>query len=189
MSDKDNDHDEQFEDDVTIDDEEDTTHPQEALKKLRNKLKECEKQKQEYLTSWQRDKADFINVRRKDEEEKEHFKKFAKEQFVSELIPVLDSFEMAFSNKDAWNETPKEWRVGVEYIHSQFMAVLEGNDVKLIKPIGEEFDPQFHDALETVDVDNKEKDGIITDIVRTGYMLGDKVIRTAKVKVGRYKEQ
>ena len=86
------------------------------IKKLREKLKKAESEKQEYLTGWQRDKAEFINARKRDQEDKQSFIKFANENLVSELIPVMESFDMAMGNKEAWETVDKNWRIGVEYI-------------------------------------------------------------------------
>src|SRR3989338_4076705 len=86
-----------------------------AVKKLREKLKICEQERQEYLSGWQRAKADLINARKRDEEGMRELAKFANEGLIVELIPVLDSFEMAMKNKEAWDKVEKNWRVGVEY--------------------------------------------------------------------------
>jgi molecular chaperone GrpE len=161
---------------------------QEEIKKLKEKIKECEKTKNEYMDGWQRAKAEFVNLRKRDEEANKEFLKFAKEDIIKQLIPVLDSFEIAFSNKEEWEKTPKEWRTGIESIHSQLIKILEHNHVKQINPIGETFDPKFHDSVQLVKVSDKEKDNKVTEVVQKGYILYDKVIRTAKVKIGEYEE-
>ena len=74
----------------------------EVIKKLREKLKTTQKERDEYLAGWQRAKADLINARQRDETDKKEFVKFANERLVDGLIPVLDSFELAFNNKESW---------------------------------------------------------------------------------------
>jgi len=83
------------------------------LKKLRVELKESKKQSQEYLTGWQKERADFANY--KSEEEKKRSERIAgmKLNLISDFFPVLDSFDMAFSNKEAWEKVDSAWRTGV----------------------------------------------------------------------------
>jgi molecular chaperone GrpE (heat shock protein) len=76
----------------------------EAVKKLKEKLKKSEAERLEYLTGWQRSKADLINARKRDETDRQEFTKYANENLISELISVLDSFDMAIGNKEAWKK-------------------------------------------------------------------------------------
>ncbi len=158
------------------------------IKALRTKLKETEEEKQRYLNNWQRAQADFINIRKRDEEAKKDFVKFASEALVSELLPVADSFNMAFANKDAWEKVDKNWRSGVEYIYSQLMNVLKERGLTEFDPLGEVFDASKHEALGTIAADTKENDHKVLEVIQKGYMLHDKVVRPAKVKVGDFNE-
>jgi molecular chaperone GrpE len=157
------------------------------VKKLRQKIKDLEEKSQEYLTGWQRERADSINLKKRLEEEKKEFAKFAKEDISTELISVLDSFESAFKNKEAWEKVDKNWRVGVEYIHTQLINVLGNHGVSIISPLGEKFDPQRDDAVESVPVENEKDDGKIIEVLNNGYKFHGKIIRAPKVKVGEYK--
>ncbi len=150
-------------------------------KKLREKLKKCTEEKQEYLDGWQRAKADLVNAKKNFEEEKKDFAKFAKGDLISQIIPVLDSFDMAFKNT---NGVPEQWLKGVEYIYNQMMSVLQENGVQQINPLGEKFDLNKHTALEMVKVDDENQAGIILEVVQKGYELNGKILREAKVKVG-----
>lgn len=177
------------EDDIKFDEniDEDGEHDQGALiKKLRQRIKELEGKVQEYLTGWQKERADSVNLRKRLEEEKKEFAKFAKEDISTELISVLDSFDSAFKNKEAWEKVDKNWRVGVEYIHSQLVNVLSNHGVSIIAPLGEKFDPQRDEAIENVPVENAEDDHKILEVVSVGYRLQNKIIRAPKVKVGEY---
>ncbi len=172
-------------DDVVI--EEDDT--QEAkMKKIKAKLAKCLIENKENLLGWQRSRADFINAKKENEEKLKELISFSRGDFISQILPVVDSFEMAFSNKDAWEKVDKNWRVGVEYIYSQLLSVLENNGLKQVDPIGEKFDPNFHISMEMVDIDTKKDDGIIVDVIQKGYKHEGKVIRPASVKVARYKK-
>ena len=152
---------------------------QETIKNLREKLKKAVAEKQEYLTGWQKDKADFINARKRDEESQKEFIKYSNEGLIAELFPVLDSFNMAMGNKDVWEKVDKNWRVGVEYIASQLKKVLEDHGLKEIDPIGQKFDPMRDEAIE----DGKESD-IVTTVINKGYSLNGKIVKAPKVKVG-----
>ena len=159
---------------------------QEKVKKLKEKIKELEKKNAELLDSWQRDKADFINVRKKDEGEKLEFLKFSKADIISELIPVLDSFESAFKNKEAWEKVDKNWRTGVEYIHSQLFNTLTQHGLKVINPIGLPYDHNRDEAIETIKVENEKDNDKVLEVVQVGYKLNGKEVRPPKVRIGHF---
>jgi len=175
-------------DDVIFDDTDEVIGDEsltQKVKALKAELLQVKKEKTDILTELQKAKADFVNMRKRDENEKKDFVKFAKEGILSDFIPALDSFDMAFSNKDAWEKVPKEWRVGVEYIYNQLVGIFSQNGVEQIDPLGKIFDPQQHDALEMVPVEDKTDDHKIIAVVQKGYEMLGKTIRPAKVKVGK----
>lgn len=167
---------------------EESDDPAAQVKKLREKLKIAVDEKQKYLDGWQRERATILNLRKKDEEAKQQFMKYAEEEFMMDLIPVLDSFTMARANKEAWEKVDKNWRVGVEIIQSQLNSVLEKHGIELVDPIGQEYDPTIHEAIEMIPAQATEQDGKIIEVVQKGYKLHDKIIRAPKVKVGEYKK-
>jgi molecular chaperone GrpE len=154
-----------------------------TIKKLREKLRACGEEKQQYLLGWQRTKADFVNMKKAEEEYRKDFLKFANQGLIEELLPVVESFQMAFSNKEAWEKVDKNWRTGVEYIYGKLMSALEQHGLKEINPVGEKFDPARHDSFENVPTNKKEEDHIITAVVQKGYELHGRVIRPPKVVV------
>lgn len=154
-----------------------------TLKKLRKDLKDARKEKEEYLTSWQRERADFQNYKKDEATRIARIKDLSKEAFVEELLPVLDAYDLAFSNKEAWESVDKNWRMGVEYIHAQLIKVLSDNGVTEISPvIGGDVDPNTHEALEIVEGDSSQS-GKIAFVVQKGYRSSDRVIRPARIKV------
>jgi molecular chaperone GrpE len=155
-----------------------------TIKKLREKLEVCVEEKQKYLDNWQRDKAEFLNARKRDKEANEQLVKYAKEDLLADLIPVLDSFDMAFGNKEAWEKVDKNWRMGVEFIHTQLMNVLGNNKLCEINPLGQKFDPTRDEAVEYEKVTDPAEDHIITKVVQKGYSLNGKILKAPKVKVG-----
>ncbi len=177
---------EEASDDVVFEDNTEVTGADYTAKtkQLKEKIKELEKKNTELLDGWQRDKADFINSKRLAEEERKEFMKFAKADLISELLGPLDSFDGAFKNKEAWEKVDKNWRVGVEYIHSQLVSTLTQHGLKVINPIGEMYDSKRDEAVETVKVDDKAEDGKIIEVMQVGYELNGKELRAPKVKVG-----
>jgi molecular chaperone GrpE len=157
---------------------------QETIKKLREKLKTAQSEKTEYLTGWQRAKADLINARKRDEERQRELAHFANERLIVELIPVLESFDMAMNNKEAWEKADKNWRIGVEYIAQQLRKVLEDNGLSELNPIGQPFDIMTHEATEHEKVTDPGKAGKVTAVISKGYALNGKIIKAPKVKVG-----
>lgn len=177
-------------DDVVIEPEtgsDSVADPTLLLKSLKEKLKLSQKERQEYLDGWQRAKADFINAKKREEEEREEFVKFSREELIKELLPALDSFHTAFGNKEAWEKVDLNWRMGVQHIYSQLRGVLEKHGVTLIEPkVGEPFDPKKHASIGTVPVTEKEHDHTIMEVFQKGYALHGTILQPAKVKIGEY---
>lgn len=158
--------------------------PKDTIKRLREKLKECTAKKQEYLSGWQRAKADLVNSKKEFDRERERIKQRGKESVINDLLPALDSFAMAMADTDSWEAVDEEWRTGVEQIHSQLLTALEKNDVVQIKPDeGDDFDPQLHSSVDTESASSEEMDNTIARCEQTGYRLDDRVIRSAQVVV------
>ena len=176
------------EEDVVFEDNVEVTGAdyKQKVDKLRLRIKDLEKKNAELLLGWQRDKADFINARKQDEEKKKQFIKFSKEDIINELLPVLDSFESAMKNKELWEKVDKNWRTGVEYIHSQLITVLTQNGLAVINPEGQMYDHIRDEAVENVSVENESDNGKILLVVQVGYSLNGKEIRAPKVKVGEF---
>ncbi len=150
--------------DIVIEDDPESSASASAEKKLREKLKNAESKAKEYLDGWQRAQADFANLRKRDEEEKREFMKFAKASLVEELLPVLDSFNIALSggHKD------------LEPLFLQMMSVLKSSGLEELDPVGLAFSP--------------EEDQKVLEVLQKGYKFAGKVIRPAKVRVGEFGE-
>ncbi len=179
-------------DDVVYDsdvDSDNLTDPKEKLAKLKEKIKKLEAERNEYMDGWQRERADFVNYKKRSDEEKKDYIRFANESLLEEMLSVLESFDMAFMNKEQWNSVPENWRVGVEYIHSQLVKILDDNGLKEFVPkIGDKFDPKLYVAEEVASVEKESEDGIIKEIKKKGYIMNEKIIVAPKVIVGEYKK-
>jgi molecular chaperone GrpE len=177
-------------DDVVLEEEEAETmngKRKDKIKQLRDKLSACEEERKEYLAGWQRAKADMVNLRRKNEDEKRNLILSAERGLIEDLLPALESFDMAFKDKTAWEAVPLNWRNGVEYIHNQIWETLASRGLEKIEPaVGDKFDPNLHESLQNVPVADKNKDNQIDSVVRAGYRIKDRVIRPAKVKVSHF---
>lgn len=160
----------------------------EMVKKLRDRLKKCEAEKMEYLTGWQRAKADLINARKRDEADRAEFTKYANERLIEELIPTLESFDLAMGNKDTWEKVDKNWRVGVEYIYSQLKKALADAGLVEVNPLGQPFDHARDEAAEYVPVTDEKDHHKVIAVVQKGYSLNGRQLRPPKVKVGEFKK-
>ena len=185
MHNNDNDNDIEF---VEEDDEGQEISIGNKLKKIQEELKKCKKERDENLSALQRARADYINLKRDVDKSNAKLGKFAKEKVLTDLFPVLDAFDMAIGNKEVWEKVEKNWRIGIEYIHSQLLKVLDENNVYIIDNPKEAFDPEKHEPLETIETDDKKQDNIVAQIIQKGYVLGDRVLRSAKVKVYKIKK-
>lgn len=150
---------------------------------LRAKLKACEAEKMEYLSGWQRAKADLVNASRRHEDERKRFVAMGEENVIAEVVPALDGFDMAMANKEAWEKVDPAWRSGIEYIRTQMLAALSNFGIESIRPLGEQFDPAKHHSIETVATDDAGKDNTVVEVVQAGYVRNGSVIRPATVKV------
>lgn len=173
-----------YSDDVQFESTEDgsTENQALALKKMREKLRVCEVEKKEYLDGWQRMRADFANARKEEDARRGDLIKFASEGLVEDILPILDSFSMAFSNKEAWEKVDANWRKGVEYIHTQLLSVLGSRGLTEIGVVGEKIDPRLHVAIEVIPPEGNKQEDVVAEVIQKGYRLHSKVIRPAKVK-------
>lgn len=154
--------------------------------KLKKDLKKCLEEKQEYLDGWQRERATLANLKRELAQDKQKAIQFAHEQIISDILPVLDSFNMAFANKEVWEQIDETWRKGIEHIYNQFNTILAQYGVSEFSDIGESFNPERHHSQEIVPVDDEAKDGTVIEVIQKGYIINNSILRPARVKVGEY---
>jgi len=160
-----------------------------TLKKLRADLKVCRKEKEEYLTGWQKERAEFANYKKQEEDRKANFSEAMRERILSRFLTVIDSFNMAFANKEGWEKVDENWRKGVEYIYTQMNNIFEEYGVKPVGEVGESFDPSMHESIEMVPTDKKQDDHKVSQVVQKGYKLGDRIIRPARVNIFEYNDK
>ena len=151
----------------------------EDIETLKQTLAEEKQKAENYLANWQRAQADFINYRRRSEQEKEEISKFANSVLMLSLLPILDDLERALTSIPS-NLAKLSWVDGVRLIERKLQASLEAQGLSPIKALGEPFDPKFHEAA----MHGKGKEGIVIAELQKGYKLHDRVIRPAMVVVG-----
>lgn len=142
-----------------------------------------ETQSQEYLDGWQRARAEFANYKKRVERDLKDNYQNATGDVLKSLLPVMDDFDRATIN------VPEDllghpWVSGIEMIHRKMSKVLDDFGATVIDPVGEEFDPNLHEAIGQ-DADSDMDSGHVTVTMQKGYMVGDRVLRPALVRVAR----
>jgi molecular chaperone GrpE len=149
------------------------------------KLKEEAEKAKEYWERMLRLQADFDNTRKRLEKEKQDFLKFANEGIILELLNILDDLERTVELAQSKHQDLSAFLKGVEMILAHLYDMLKEYDVRPIEAEGTIFDPHYHEAL--IQVENKDvPEHTIVEELQKGYLLNDRVIRTAKVKVSKH---
>lgn len=146
-------------------------------------MEKCEKEKAEYLAGWQRARADFLNYKKEEGERMRNILKYANEDFILKILPILDNFEKAEQ------ETPDEFKdndyfKGLLQIKNQLQDFLKNQGVKEVESLGQKFNPSFHEVVEEVEAEGKES-GVIIEETQKGYLIEGKLLRPSKVKVAK----
>ena len=124
--------------------------------------------------------VELINYRKRKDEETANILKFANQDLISELLPVIDNFERAIAS----NSEESKFVDGVKLIYQNLMNILEKAGVEVINRVGEEFDPNLEEALVTDCIEDKDDD-IVLEVLAKGYKLKGRVIRPASVKINQ----
>ncbi len=169
---------------ITIEEETGEENPSfsDKFKKLEEKLKKCQELKEEYLNGWQRAKADLINARKDDERRNREFMKFANSTLIYDILPVLDSFNLAFL---AAAKQDSKFSKGILLIKMQLENTLEKYGLEPIRSVDEKANLQMHEIIG--EIESEKEEGIIIEEIQKGYLLHGKLIRPAKVKVSKSK--
>ena len=146
-------------------------------------LKKKAEERDEYYNKYLKVHAEYENTRKRMEKEKlDHFK-FANENIITRLFPIVDNFDMALEAMDKARDKAAVMD-GIRLVQKEFHRILDDNGVERIKTVGELFDPNVHEAVTAVDTD-KLPDGEIVEEVRPGYMLNGRLLRAAQVIVAK----
>ncbi|NOH04509.1 MAG: nucleotide exchange factor GrpE [Chloroflexi bacterium] len=147
---------------------------------LKRQLEEAQAQASEFKDNWLRSQAEFQNYRKRVERDNDSFKASAKGEIFKKVLPVLDDLERALQNRPA----DDAWASGIELVARKFQSILEMEGVKRIEAQGAAFDPNVHEAISHEPSDEVES-GHVIEVVQNGYVLGERVIRPALVRVAQ----
>ncbi len=148
---------------------------------IADELAKLQKMSDEHLAGWQRAKADYLNLKRQAEKEKEDLAKFAQAGAVLQFLPIYDNLKRSTQHIPE-EQMKEEWVKGVLHIHRQFEDTLKSMGITPIATVGSTFDPNLHHAVSKVKQDGIATDTIISE-VKAGFMLGDRVLEPAQVTV------
>lgn len=145
---------------------------------LQRQLEEAEAKAAENLDGWQRAQAEFINYKNRIQRDRELDYASMKGDIIKKMLPVLDDMERALANRPEGDS----WANGLELIARKFQNILDAEGVKRIEAAGQPFDPNFHEAISSEPNDEVES-GYVIEVMQNGYMLGERVVRPAMVRV------
>ena len=149
------------------------------------KIKELEEKLANAESDVLRAKADMINYRKRKDDEVSNMLKYANSDLLTSLLPVLDNFERALNvNEETINDELKNFLSGFKMIYASLKETIESYGVKEIDCLGKTFDSKYENCLFT-ESDNDKEDEIVLDVLMKGYMLNDKILRCASVKVNK----
>jgi molecular chaperone GrpE len=162
-----------------------TVIPQEEIDQLRAELEQALAKSNEYLSGWQRERAEFMNYKKRIEREQSLGGQNALGNAIRRYLDIADDLGRALKDKNRPTEgNGAVWAEGIDLIHRKMLAAFEADGVKMIETDGKYFDPNMHEAISHEDSPDHES-GQIIGVVQPGYMIGDRVIRPARVRVAR----
>lgn len=153
---------------------------QAEIETLQKQLEETQAKAAENMDGWQRAQAEFINYKNRIQRDRELDYLAMKGDILKKILPVLDDLERSLAHRP--DDSP--WVNGMELIARKFQNILEAEGVKRIEAKGQPFDPNFHEAISSEPHDEVES-GYVIEVVQNGYMLGERVIRPAMVRVAQ----
>jgi molecular chaperone GrpE len=163
---------------------------EQKLKVLRTKLQEATEKNRELHEELQRTKADFLNARKRLEEDRIDSRERDIVRHIEKLLPLADSFYLAMLDRAAWEKGDEKWRKGIEGILNQLQGILRGYGVESFDPTGTTFDPSRHEAMSMITVTEPDQHDKVLTVMQQGYLrtVGDTttVIRPARVTVGEH---
>ena len=153
------------------------------VEKLQQVLSDCQKKSDEYLDGWQRARAEFANYKKRVDRDQSQVYQTAAGNILKRYLEVLDDLERALKNRPQEGEGAA-WSNGIELIYRKLQAILESEGVNTMDARGKAFDPTMHEAISSEESDEHES-GQVIEVLQNGYLLGDRVLRPALVRVAR----
>ncbi len=155
----------------------------EELNALKQELEKAQNQSKEYFEGWQRERADFMNYKKRIERDQAQLNQVITANIVKKYLAVADDMDRALKNKPDQASEAK-WADGIELIYRKLTTILEAEGIQRIPAEKEMFDPNLHEAITHEDSPDHES-GQVIEVLQQGYVIGDRVIRPALVRVAR----
>ena len=152
---------------------------QKELEELRKKAEE----RDDFQDKWLKVHAEYENTRKRMEREKANHMKFANEDLILQLFPIVDNFDMALTAMEKAKDKAAVMD-GIKLVQKEFHRIIEENGIEKIKTVGEQFDPNFHEAVGVIETDEHPDDTVLEE-VRAGYTLNKRLLRPAQVRVAK----
>ena len=150
---------------------------------LQKDLDDLNQRSAEYFEGWQRERADFVNYKKRIERDQIQTSQDSVGRIAKKYLPVLDDLERALKARPTDGEG-YAWSEGIELIYKKLQGILESEGISEIKAEGEQFDPTRHEAL-TQEPSSAHESGQIIEVIQKGYLIGDRVLRPALVRIAR----
>jgi len=182
MSDKDNNQDEPENGEELNEAEAGITMSEEAEKMI-SQLEALEAKAEENLDGWQRSQAEFANYKKRVARDQEQMHSDIRGRVIMRYLEIADDLERALNNRPD-DGAGAEWADGVELIFRKLMSYLDGEGLTLMQVEGQVFDPNLHEAISQEESEDHAS-GEIIEVLQSGYMLGERVLRPAKVKIAQ----
>ncbi|GEK88155.1 molecular chaperone GrpE [Alkalibacterium putridalgicola] len=162
--------------------EEETAGTDPAGKSEQSELDKVYKELDDVTDRYLRLQAELANIRKRQERERQDLRRFSSQSLAKELIPVLDNLERALTI-EADTEAGENLKKGIEMVHSSFLQAFEKEGIEVIDPLGEPFDPNYHEAYTQVPANEGQESNEVAQVFEKGYKLHERVLRAAKVSV------
>lgn len=150
---------------------------------LKNELDKAKAQAAENFEGWQRERADFLNYKKRIERDQAQSMQSITGNVIKRYLVVLDDLDRALKNRPK-NGDDAAWAEGIELIYRKLQSILEGEGVQPIPAENAQFDPNLHEAITHEDSPDHDS-GQVIEVLQQGYLLGDRVLRPARVRVAR----
>ena len=150
---------------------------------LQAEIDKLRQQSQEYLDGWQRERAEFANYKKRKEKESQLLQNNISGNIIRKYLDIVDDLERALQNQPEEGEGAS-WAKGIELIYRKFLSALEAEGVVPMKVKGLQFDPNLHEAI-SLEPNEEYESGQIIEVLRNGYLIGDRVIRPASVRIAQ----
>ena len=161
--------------------EDDSIPLEEKLDLVKAAWEASEEKAAEYLEGWQRAQAEFVNYKKRVTRNQEQFQRDTLGRVVKNYLTIVDDLERALKDRPQEGDG-SAWAEGIELIYRKMLSLLANDGVKPMDVVGEMFDPNLHEAVAQIPSEEHES-GQIVDVIQTGYLIGDRVLRPAKVAI------